>query len=119
LIVADAAVDQRRDHQRAGVAKQQCIAIGIGLRDELCRDGAAGPRFVLDDHALPEQRRQSLRDQPRHDVGRSAWREADHDVDWLGRITLRQGAGRREAGQCSHGRHEYEGPQRDTHSILP
>jgi len=102
-IVVHVLVDQWADDERAGVAEEQRVTVGIRLRDGACPDGAPGARPIVDDDALPEDRRQALSDQTRHHVGRTCRRETDHDPDRpigkrLRRCDAARGAGNRDDG---------------------
>ena len=60
--VVAGAFRHRRDHrERRGVAHQQRVAVGLGLRHFARADGAAGAGAVLDHHRLPELGRKDLR----------------------------------------------------------
>ena len=77
-VIAEVLVERGADGERARACEQQRVAIGLGRRDELRREGAAGARPVLDDDRLAEPGRQMLRDEACHHVDRPARRER-HD----------------------------------------
>jgi hypothetical protein len=80
VVVAEP-VDRRPDHQRAGIAEQERIAVGLGASDRLAAERAAGAAAVLDDHGLAENRSEPLRHQPRGGVDRPARRIRHHQLD--------------------------------------
>src|SRR5512140_3622148 len=59
-----------------GDTQQQRVAVGRRVDHGLRRHIAAAARPVLHHHLLTEAFRQRLRDDPRHDVGRTAGRKA-------------------------------------------
>jgi hypothetical protein len=104
-IVADVLIDDGADDEGARIAEQQRMAVRLRLGGRPCPDGAAGARPILDHDALPQHDRETLPDEPCHDVGRPARRERHDDPDRLYRIGLRRrrsakgAAGRSDGGQ--------------------
>ncbi len=98
VVVAEA-VDGGPDHERAGIAEQQRVAVGLGGRRRLAAERAAGAAAVLDDHGLAEDRPEPLRHQPRGEVDRPAGRVRHHHLDQPVGIAL--GAG--EIGDTERG----------------
>jgi hypothetical protein len=88
--------------KRRITAHQQRVTIGRRLGDAIGRNVAAGAGDVLHHHRPAPCLAEFVRQQPRRDVRGDARREADHDLDALLRIRLRE---RRPGGQqCSaHG----------------
>jgi hypothetical protein len=62
------------------------VAVGRGLRDELCRQHGIGAGLVLDDDSLVPGFAQFLGEQAGDDVGRSAGRERHDQAHGLVRI---------------------------------
>ena len=86
-------VERRVDRQRAGVGREQRVAVGRRLRDRLGRDVAAGARLALDDERLAERLGKLLGDEARRGVARPARREADQHAHRLRRPGLGRGRG--------------------------
>jgi electron transfer flavoprotein alpha subunit len=97
-------------------ANQQRVAVGIGLRDGVRADVAAGAAAVVDDEVVAERLREPVADVAREDVGRAAGREGHDHLDDAARVVVggrgRGGGGRAEGGErcnqrgggLSHGR---------------
>ena len=80
-IVADVGVHRRAGGQRSARRHQERVAIGIGGRDELAADAAAGAAAVFDHDGLAEHRAEPVGDDARHAVGRPARRERHDHLD--------------------------------------
>ena len=65
------------------------VAVGIGLGDRACGDGATRAAPVLDHHRLAQLARQSLGEHARGGVGHAARAERHDQPDRLRRIRLR------------------------------
>ena len=59
----------------------QRVAVGCGLGDDTGRNSPARPGLGLDDHGLPEVRRQAVSHDPRRHVGVAAGTEAVQQRD--------------------------------------
>src|SRR5262249_33779826 len=97
-IVADILVERWTDSERAGVAEDQRVAVGIAFRDRACADRAAGTGTVVNDDLFAEQFTHLLRDTAADNRGAAAGRERDHARTRRGRIVLRL-HGSRERGE--------------------
>ena len=87
----------RRHHQR--------VAVGRRLQHELGGEVARAARLVLDHDRLAELFAEPVSDEPRHDVGGSARRVADEDLD--GFVGPRGGCidgerGKQRGGEADH-----------------
>jgi hypothetical protein len=89
-VVRDLAERVGRDHQRRGTVDHHGVAVGRRLGRAIDAEHAADAGNVLDDHRLAELARHALRQRAAEDVGRTAGREADDQLDGLVRIRLRQ-----------------------------
>ena len=143
-IVADILVERRSDRQRAGIAEQQRVAVGIALRHRLGADGAAGAGAVVDHDFFAEQFAHLVGNAAADDRGRAARRERDHQRDGAVRKGLRVGgagcrgrARRRWRAECvpdAHARRlpdhflvgcivaeraDVRNPASSTHSVIP
>ena len=87
-IKARTGVQARADRQRAGIAKQERVAVGRAARDRARPDRAAGAAAVLDHDRLAERLAHLLGHDPPHDRGRAAGWERHHQRDRAGRIVL-------------------------------
>ena len=74
-------IERLRDGVGVGAAQQQRVAIGACLRHGLRAGSSPGTRQIFDDDALPQLRRQRLRDEARRDVGWPSRRERHDDLD--------------------------------------
>ena len=83
-IVAGILVERRSDRERAGVAKQQRVAVGIAFRDRLGADGAAGAGPVVDHDLLAEQFAHLVGNAAADDRGAAAGRERNDQRDRAG-----------------------------------
>ena len=88
-IVAGILVERGADRQRAGVAQQQRVAVGIALGDRLGADRAAGAGTVVDHDFLAEHVADLVGDGAADDRGAAAGRERNHQRDGAGGIVLR------------------------------
>jgi len=88
VVIAEA-IDRRAHHQRARIAEQQRVAVGLGGGDGLGAERPAGAAAILDDHGLPEDRPQALHHEPRRDVDRASGRKRHHHLDQPVGIGLR------------------------------
>jgi hypothetical protein len=86
-IVFDVLVEHRRDAQRRRTAVQERVAVGVGARHRLARDGAAGTRPVIEDD-LSKICRDMLGNETGNVVGRAAGREWHDQADRPVRIRL-------------------------------
>src|SRR5262249_13552328 len=78
--------------------------------DLLERDGAAGPRLILDQEALPEILAHGTGENPRQHIGAAAGRKRHHQLDdpvgvWLGEGTGRSAYQRRQNNKECRGFH--------------
>ena len=80
---------------------------GIGVRDRVGRDVAAGSALVLDHHRLAPDLLQAVADETRGDVGRAARRERHHDAYGFCRPVGTERP-RRKNGRCSDSGGETE-----------
>ncbi len=78
----------RIDGRDAGGGKIKGVTVRSGFRDVLGAERAVGARPVLDHDRLAERSAELVRQQPRHEVGRAARCEADHEADRAGGIVL-------------------------------
>src|SRR5262245_1677344 len=70
------------DHdERADVATQQRVAVGIGGRHRLGAEAAGGAGAVLDHDRLPEREREVLGEDARAHIDRTAGRKGDDELD--------------------------------------
>ena len=91
---------QNRDqHQDAGVAHEQRVAVRLGAARGLGGDDAAGAAAVLDDHVLMQGGLQPLRGDAREQIGRAAWSLRHDDPDELVGIGLGCGRAGRQAAR--------------------
>ncbi|KAG0755244.1 hypothetical protein G6F22_020679 [Rhizopus arrhizus] len=104
-VVVDLGVDAGRNAQRRR-RHQQGVAVGLGARHVVGRDHRPTARLVLDNHGLPQLRRQAFGQQSAHDVRRAARRKRHYDaygtggIRILGKRRVRDAdAGQRDAGQ--------------------
>jgi len=74
------------------IDQQHSVAVGLGIDHRLGADVVAGAGLVLDHELLAEPLGEPLADQPRQNIGRTAWRIADHPADRPRRIIQRRGA---------------------------
>ena len=113
-IVGQLLVDRRIDQQRVG-ADQHRVAVRQRLGDRCGRHDGAGAWAVLHDHRVPAPaRREQLRQDARHHVGRAARRERHDQTERCagkGRLPLRLAA-----CECEH--HD-EQRSRSPHRRLP
>jgi hypothetical protein len=79
LVVVIQLEDVRRDRLRAVRRNEQRVAVGRRFRNELGTDVAAGPRPVLDQHALRQHRGEALGKEPGDDVVAARARGIGHD----------------------------------------
>ena len=90
-IVADIWVYRRPGGKRTARCHQDCIAIRVGLGDELAADTAAGAAAVFYNDRLAEHSSQPFGNNTRHPVSRTSGRERHNDLNGPGRIGLRVG----------------------------
>jgi hypothetical protein len=64
-----------------GSAQQQRVAIRLRAGGRFGADPSPGTGKILNDNALSESGRERLRDQPSHNIGRTAGGERDDDLD--------------------------------------
>jgi hypothetical protein len=88
-VVARILVQRGTDRERAGVAQQQRVTIGIAFRDRFGADGAAGAGTVVDHDLLAEQFAHLVGDAAADDRGAAAGRKWNHQRDRAGGIVLR------------------------------
>jgi hypothetical protein len=88
-IVAGILVERGADRQRAGVAEQQRVTVGIALGDRLGADRAAGAGAIVDHDLLAEQFAHLVGNGAADDRGTAAGREWNHQRDRAGGIGLR------------------------------
>ena len=88
----------RADHQCAGRADRQRVAIGWRFREDLQAKGAAGARLVLDENLPVEPFAKLGRNDPGDAVGGTAGWERDDNLDGLLRA-LRKRRPRQRQGQ--------------------
>ena len=69
--------------ERSLIAREQRVAVGLGLGHQLGADPAAGPAAIVDDDLLAERSGEMLREQASRDVGRCSRRERHHHADDL------------------------------------
>ena len=103
-IVEDLVLQAVADGDRAGAGDRDGVAVGLGLRDEIGAERAAGAGPVVDDHELAEEVLHLLPDHPADDVVRPAGRERHHEADRLCRIVLGPGGHRPCTEQDEPGR---------------
>ena len=77
-VVGELRIERRIEGQRADMAEQQRVPVGVGLGDGGAGDRSRQPRPVVDHHRLAEAVRHLLADDPAEEIGRSAGRER-HD----------------------------------------
>jgi hypothetical protein len=80
-VVTGVLVDRRRDEKRARASHHYRVAVRLRGCDRSGSDRAAGSGTVLHDHRLPETSRHLLRQEPRHDIRRSARGRRDDQLD--------------------------------------
>ncbi len=105
VVIAEA-VNRRPHRQRARIAEQQRVAVGIGGGDRLGAECTAGAATVLYDDSLPQDRAEALRHQPRGEIDRSAGRIRHHHPDQPVGIALRGGAVSHAPGDTERGQRE-------------
>ena len=84
-------LEMRIDGGDAGGGEIERVAVRRALGDELGADRAVGAGAVLHHDRLAERRAQLVGEEPRHEVGGAARREADHQLDRAGGVVLRGG----------------------------
>jgi hypothetical protein len=90
-IVGELLVKRRIGRKGRDVAQQDGVAVGRRLGDELGADICRRARLVLDHDRLADDVRHFGADQACEEVGSSAGRVRDHQMDGLRRIGLRAG----------------------------
>ena len=100
-IVGQRLVGGRRDGNLGDRRNQQGVAVRVGADDGQGSKGAAGAGAVLDHHRLVEELGHALAEQPGNEIGATAGRIGDDELDRLGRPVLRLGrAGRTGKHGC-------------------
>ena len=112
-VVAGILVERRTDRQRAGIAEQDRVAIGLALGDRLGADRTASARTVVDHDALAQQLAHLVGDHPANDRRGAARRERNHQCDGPARKVLRPRLP--GAGQAEQNRRGAEPDLADTH----
>ncbi|KAG1252703.1 hypothetical protein G6F68_011663 [Rhizopus microsporus] len=105
-VIAQRVDEERIDGMRGDGAAHQRVAVRLRAGHQLRADDAGHPRLVLDNHGLPQLRRQAFGQQSAHDVRRAARRKRHYDaygtggIRILGKRRVRDAdAGQRDAGQ--------------------
>ena len=103
-IVGQRLVGGRRDGNLGDRRDQQGVAVRVGADDGQGSKGAAGAGAVLDHDRLVEELGHALAEQPGNEIGATAGRIGDDELDRLGRPVLRLGragrAGEHGCRQC-------------------
>ena len=87
-IITGALIQSGADRQGRRVSQQKGVTVRFGARHRLGAQGRARAGAVLHKY-LSERRRQMLRDQPSHDIHRSARKHGHNELDRPVRIGLR------------------------------
>ena len=103
-VVGQRLVGGRRDGNLGDRRDQQGVAVRVGAGDGQGSKGATGAGAVLDHDRLVEELGHALAEQPGNEIGATAGRIGDDELDRLGRPVLRLGragrAGEHGCRQC-------------------
>ena len=90
-VVGDLLLQIGQDHQCAGAAEEERVAVGYRFRRQFGANQAAGATPVVDDELLTELRGEPRQHHARDDVGRAAGGHGHDHAHRLFRIGLRGG----------------------------
>src|SRR6185295_6409386 len=116
-VIGQLVVDVRVYGERADVADDQRVAVGLGVRRLLHGDVAATAALVLDHDLLAEALGHLLGGEPRHDRRAAAGGEGNEQADGFGRVSLRV-RDSREEGNCQNQRPHLYKPCFSSHAWM-
>ena len=107
-VVAGIGVEARIDRNRAGVAEQQRVAVGLGLGDRAGAKIAAGAGAVVHHDGVLKRDGKFFRDDPRQRIDAAARRKRHHQRDGADGICLRSRGGVAKGGCREQERNERD-----------